>query len=91
MDESAFEAALKADGFAEIEKKSVAADIVNSAHAHPFDVRLMVLEGEMTVTRDGVPHTCRPGDTFDMQAGCQHFESYGPQGSVYMVGRKRHT
>ena len=46
-------------------------------------------EGEMTVTKNGVPHTCRAGDTFAMEAGCEHFERYGPQGSTYMVGRKR--
>jgi len=88
MDTSAFEAALKADGFAQVEKKSVAANVVNSAHTHPFDVRILVLEGEMTVTTEGVPHTCRSGDTFAMSAGCEHFESYGPDGSTYIVGRK---
>ena len=89
MDASAFEAALKADGFGEIERKTAAANVVNKAHTHPFDVRLMVLEGEMTVTAEGVPHTCRSGDTFAMQAGCQHFESYGPEGSTYIAGRKQ--
>ena len=88
MDTSAFEAALKADGFGEIETKSVAPNIVNTAHKHAFDVRILVLEGEMTVTADGAPHACHAGDTFAMHAGCEHFESYGPEGSTYMVGRR---
>ena len=88
MDTSAFESALKADGFAEIEKKTVAANVVNSAHKHPFAVRLLVLSGEMSVSVNGSKTTCRPGQTFEMAAGCEHFEQYGGEGCVYLVGRK---
>ena len=88
MDTSAFEAALKADGFGEIEKKTVAPDVVNSVHTHPFAVRIFVLSGEMSVTANGAMHTCHAGDTFAMEAGCEHFEQYGAEGSVYLVGRK---
>ncbi len=88
MDTSAFEASLKAEGYAEIEKKTVLPNVVNATHTHPFALRLLVLSGEMSVTKDGVKHTCRAGDTFAMAAGCGHFEQYGPEGSVYLVGRK---
>jgi quercetin dioxygenase-like cupin family protein len=88
MDTSAFEAALKADGFTEIEKKTVAPNVVNQAHAHPFGVRLLVLSGEMKVTVNGTVHTCRSGETFAMEPGCEHFEQYGAEGAVYVVGRK---
>ena len=88
MDTSAFEAALKADGFGEIEKKTVAPNVVNSVHSHPFAVRLLVLSGELTVTANGSAHTCRSGDTFAMEPGCEHFEKYGAEGAVYLVGRK---
>ena len=88
MDTAAFEASLKAEGYGEIERKTVAPNVVNSAHTHPFAVRLLVLSGEMSVTKDGVKHSCRAGDTFAMAAGCEHFEQYGSEGSVYLVGRK---
>ncbi len=88
MDTSAFETALKADGYGEIEKKTVAPNVVNSAHTHPFAVRIMVLSGEMTVTANGAARTCRAGDTFAMDPGCEHFEQYGAEGAVYLVGRK---
>lgn len=91
MDTSAFEAALKADGFAEIERKTVAPNVVNSVHTHPFAVRLLVLSGEMTVTANGSAHTCRSGDTFAMEPGCEHFEQYGVDGAVYLVGRKHRS
>lgn len=48
----------------------------------------MVLSGEMTVTANGSAHTCRAGDTFAMDPGCEHFEQYGAEGAVYLVGRK---
>jgi quercetin dioxygenase-like cupin family protein len=91
MDTSAFEAALKADGFGDIEKKTVAPDVVNPVHTHPFAVRILVLCGEMTVTANGSAHTCRAGDTFAMEPGCEHFEQYGAEGTVYLVGRKHNS
>ena len=91
MDTSAFEAALKADGYSEIEKKTVAPNVVNQRHTHPFAVRLLVLSGELTVTANGTVHTCRSGDTFAMDPGCEHFEQYGAEGAVYLVGRKHKT
>ena len=91
MDTSAFEAALKADGFGEIERKTVAPNVVNSVHTHPFAVRLLVLSGELTVTANGSAHTCWSGDTFAMEPGCEHFEQYGAEGAVYLVGRKHNS
>ena len=88
MDTSVFEASLRADGYAEIEKKTVLPNVVNAVHTHPFAVRILVLSGEMSVTVDGAKHTCRAGDTFAMPAACEHFEQYGAEGSVYLVGRK---
>jgi quercetin dioxygenase-like cupin family protein len=90
MDASTFEAALKADGYGEVENKTVAPNVVNSSHTHPFAVRILVLAGEMSVTANGAAHTCRAGDTFAMDAGCEHFEQYGAEGCNYLVGRKHH-
>ena len=89
MDTAAFEAALNADGYGEIEKKTVAPNVTNSAHAHPFAVRLMLLSGELTVISNGSARTCRSGYTFALEAGCEHVEQYGPEGATYLVGRKR--
>lgn len=91
MDTSAFEAALKADGFGEIERKTVAPNVVNPVHTHPFAVRLLVLSGELTVTANGSAHSCHSGDTFTMEPGCEHFEQYGAEGAVYLVGRKHNS
>jgi mannose-6-phosphate isomerase-like protein (cupin superfamily) len=89
MDRASFEAELKRDGFLEVETKSVGPNVGLEEHTHPYDVRAMVLEGEVTLRFDGKVQTCRPGDSLTMAAGCAHSESYGPQGVTYIVGRRK--
>ena len=90
MDTAAFEAELKRDGFLEVETKSMKPNVSVGAHVHPYDVRALVLEGEVTLTFEGRTQTCRVGDTLAMAAHCEHREQYGPHGVRYIVGR-RHT
>ena len=62
-------------------------DFAEDLHAHDFDVRIMVLSGEITVTRDGRPDTFRAGDHCEVTEGCQHTTKVGPEGVAYMVGK----
>jgi quercetin dioxygenase-like cupin family protein len=89
MDTQAFEAGLKREGYQEVEKKTVAANFLSKPHTHEFDVHLLILEGQLTLMRDGKSDTYRPGDTFRMDAGCLHTEQYGPSATTYLVGRRR--
>ena len=89
MDTQAFEAGLKQDGYQEVEKKTVPANFLSKPHTHEFDVCLMVLEGQLTLTREGRSDTFRPGDTCRMDAGCLQTEQYGPSATTYLVGRRR--
>jgi hypothetical protein len=52
-----------------------------------FDVRIMVLGGEITVTRDGKPETFSAGDHCELPVGCQHTTKVGPEGVAYIVGK----
>ena len=63
---------------------------VVAEHAHPFDVRALVLNGEITLTVEGVSHAYREGDIFLMPAGHRHAEAVGPTGVDYLVGRRHH-
>ena len=63
------------------------ADTAEDLHAHDFDVRIMVLGGEITVTRDGKPETFTPGDHCEIAEGCQHTTKVGPEGVAFMVGK----
>ncbi len=57
-------------------------------HTHPFEARLFVLDGDLTIVAEGTTRHCGPGDTFQLGANVQHTERYGPQGVRYLAGRK---
>ena len=88
MQRADFEAAIRAEGFEDIIEKTGEPNFQAKPHTHPFDVRILVLEGQLTVTMGDEPHVCGPGDTFKMQSECEHFESHGPAGSRYILGRR---
>jgi quercetin dioxygenase-like cupin family protein len=62
-------------------------DFTEDMHAHDFDVRIMVLGGEITVTRDGNPETFRAGGHCELPEGCQHTTKVGPEGVALIVGK----
>jgi quercetin dioxygenase-like cupin family protein len=58
-------------------------------HAHPFEAKALILEGELTI-RCGTKETrYRMGDVFHLKANETHWERYGPDGVCYLVGRKQ--
>jgi quercetin dioxygenase-like cupin family protein len=88
---NAFEDVLKKEGYADIVHRDGAPNYKAEPHTHPFAVRGLVLSGEFILTRGGKPETYRAGDTFAMEPECMHFESFGPEGSHYILGRKHPT
>jgi quercetin dioxygenase-like cupin family protein len=90
MDDAAFEAALRADGYADVVRKHFAAAPTCDEHTHPYDVRALVLGGEITLTVDGVATPYRAGEVFTMANGCRHAEGVAVGGADVLLGR-RHT
>ncbi len=88
MNRAEFEAALDADGYSEIVDRRMEKGAFNPEHAHEFDARLLVLEGEMTIFCEGEERTYRAGDSFAMKAGLSHTEKSGPFGVRYLAGRR---
>lgn len=88
MDTSSFESALRSEGFGNIETKQLPPAGRNTGHAHPFEVRALVLEGQIALTFSGEEHTYRKGEIFTMAAGCEHTEEVGAEGVRYVVGRR---
>jgi quercetin dioxygenase-like cupin family protein len=88
MNRADFETELCSQGYLEIVDRRMAADEINPEHSHEFDARLLVLDGAMTITREGEERTYRAGDTFSMTAGCRHSERSGPEGVRYLAGRR---
>jgi quercetin dioxygenase-like cupin family protein len=90
MNRADFEQELEGQGYREVVDRQMEAGTVNPEHAHEFDARLLILEGEMTIVCGGEEHTYRSGDTFAMSAGRRHIERCGPQGVRYLAGRRYH-
>jgi quercetin dioxygenase-like cupin family protein len=88
MDTTAFEAGLRAGGYAEIERKSYEPRPANGEHGHHFSVRGLVLRGAFIVTLEGVERTYGPGEIFEVAADRLHCEAVGPEGVELVVGRK---
>lgn len=87
MTKEQFEAELTADGY-QVFYGGFRANQENPEHIHPWHARLMVIGGEITITRDGKPEQFGVGDSCSVPANYSHSESAGPQGAAYIIGRK---
>ena len=88
MDRAGFEAGLERDGF-ELVQRMMPAGTVNEDHDHPFDARLFVLSGEMTITYQGESRLYGPGDSCEFAAGTLHAEKVGAADFHYLAGLRQ--
>ena len=87
MKQSEFEADLRRQGYG-VFYGGFQAGTVNPDHTHQWDARIMVIGGEITLTRGGKTETFRPGDSCAVSAGEVHAEHVGAQGVAYIAGRR---
>jgi quercetin dioxygenase-like cupin family protein len=88
MDRTAFERELQAQGYGDIVDRRMDPNHSNPEHAHEFDARVLVLEGAITIGRDGGQRTFRTGEACDITAGTLHTEQCGADGVRYLAGRR---
>ena len=88
MDRATWEAALAEDGFAGPLDRRMAGGEVVPDHTHPFDARVLVLEGEYLLTEAGTTRRFGPGEAFELPANIPHAEAFGPEGASFLVGRR---
>ena len=88
MDIETFQTQLGTDGFGNVETKQLAPTGRNKEHAHPFEVRALVLDGQISLDFEGQVRTYRKGEVFTMAAGCEHTEEVGAEGVRYLVGKR---
>lgn len=88
MDQEQFIRQLADEGFDEVVTRTLPARQQVAAHTHPFEVKALVTQGEITLGMRGQLLTYRVGDIFTMASGCEHTELYGATGVTYVVGRK---
>jgi len=88
MDTQAFTAAARAEGYDEIVEREMPAGFRDAEHQHAFDARILVTEGEFTITMRGAARTYRPGESFEVPAGTPHAEAVGEAALRYTVARR---
>jgi quercetin dioxygenase-like cupin family protein len=89
MDASKFETELRTDGFGEIVKGEMKPNEIRNVHAHDYEVRGLVLDGEIVLTCDGEQRGFGVGEVFTMAAGREHAERAGSAGLRFIAGRRR--
>lgn len=58
----------------------------DNGHMHPFDVRIVVVEGEMEFEVEEEKKLLRSGDSLDIPAYALHNATTGPHGCTYVEG-----
>ncbi|MFM0010629.1 cupin domain-containing protein [Paraburkholderia sediminicola] len=88
MDRAAFTESLTKDGFPEAVVVTREANTSMEVHAHPFEAKALILEGEMHIRIGDSEQAYQVGDVFHLPANKPHAERYGPNGVTYLVRRK---
>ena len=88
MDRTQFEADAQHQGYQEMIDRRMGADEINPEHSHEFDARLLVLEGEITITCGGQERLYRAGDVYAITSGRLHTERSGNEGVRYLAARR---
>lgn len=88
MKQEQFLKTLASDGFPEpMLVVRDAAGFLN-LHAHPFEVRALVISGQIDLMADGVKSAYIAGDVFHLAPNQVHTERYGNKGVQYLASRK---
>ena len=58
-------------------------------HEHPFEVKALVVEGDITIVIDGLSKNYKAGEIFHLELKQPHAESYGSEGVKYLASRKQ--
>ena len=88
MQRKEFTQLLAAEGFEEVVTVTRESDGFVDTHTHPFEAKALILSGELRINTAMAEHIYRAGQVFHLRAGEPHAERYGPEGVVYLVGRK---
>jgi CheY-like chemotaxis protein len=83
-----FEATSFAGGYDEVVERRWDANEVLEPHRHPFDVKALMVAGDLWLTREGQTKHLRAGDSFEIPRNQVHAERYGPNGAIFWVARR---
>jgi len=91
MDTQAFTEQLQREGFDEIVTRTSEVTQVHGVHSHRFEVKALVVQGQLTLGLGDKTFVYRAGDMFHLPLDCPHTEDVGPSGVTYIAGRKNAT
>ena len=80
---------LHLDGFPEPVEVQQISNGQLGVHEHPFEVKALVVEGDITIVIDGLSKSYKAGEIFHLELKQPHTESYGPEGVKYLASRKQ--
>jgi hypothetical protein len=83
-----FKTAALAEGFDEILVREWAPGQELATHTHPFEVKALVVRGELALTCGGHTRRIVAGGGFELAREAPHAEHYGPQGATFWVARR---
>ena len=88
MKREEFEAAAQRDGY-DLREVEIKPEEHRDAHAHGWDARLFILQGDITLVYEGGRHvTYRAGDTCELAAGTKHEEHTDASGVRFIAARR---
>ncbi|MEC4720841.1 cupin domain-containing protein [Noviherbaspirillum sp. CPCC 100848] len=88
MERADFLSLLSDEGYSEVATVEREAHGSIDLHAHPFEAKALILNGEIRLRIGEAEQVFRAGEVFHLRANEPHRESYGPDGVIYLVGRK---
>lgn len=77
---------LEKEGFPSVHEWQDKPNTIYSSHQHQGRVTIFITEGSLKLTIEGVTHTLRTGDRFDIPPQTEHSAVVGPEGCQYVVG-----
>ena len=89
MNSEQFLQLLYRDGFPEPVEVQQVPNGQLGVHEHPFEVKALVVEGDITIVIDGLSRNFKAGEIFHLELKQPHAESYGSEGVKYLASRKQ--
>lgn len=83
-----FKSAALAQGFDEVLVREWAPGQQLATHTHPFEVKALVVRGELALTCGGHTRRIVAGGGFELAREAPHAEHYGPEGATFWVARR---
>lgn len=90
MNRADFEAEVQQEDY-EVREGEIKPNEHRPAHTHPFDARLFVLDGSLTLIFGKDSFVYWPGDSCSVPAGTLHEEHTGADGVRYLAARRQPT